>query len=108
MGDIPVPPATLDFLILSLKMQAEMHLGLLALPGVEEKPEVNLPIAQHFIDLLAVLSEKTKNNLSLDEKRLMENALTELRFRFVQVKQQPEQSKEQKPEIKSEPAEVTE
>jgi len=42
-------------------------------------------MARHAIDLLAVLMEKTKGNLILEEQRLLENSLTELRFRFVQV-----------------------
>ena len=41
--------------------------------------------ARHAIDMLAMLQEKTKGNLSLEEQRLIENSLTELRFRFVQV-----------------------
>ena len=41
-------------------------------------------IAQR-IDLLAILLEKTKGNLEIDERRLLENSVTELRFRFVQV-----------------------
>jgi hypothetical protein len=81
---IPLPPATFEFLVFSLKMQAEMRLGLLKLgEGMDE--EVNLPAARHAIDMLAMIAEKTKGNLSLDEQRLVENSLTELRFRFVQV-----------------------
>jgi hypothetical protein len=53
--------------------------------GQEEKPEPDLNMARHAIDLLAVLLEKTKGNLVLEEQRLLENSLTELRFRFVQV-----------------------
>jgi len=82
-----IPPATLEFLILSLKMQAEMGLGLLKMPG--EDQEQDLGRARHFIDLLAMLSEKTKGNLSLQEQRLLENTVTELRFRFVQVSPAP-------------------
>ena len=81
---IPLPPATFEFLVFSLKMQAEMRLGLLKLgEGMDE--ELNLPAARHTIDMLAMIAEKTKGNLSLDEQRLVENSLTELRFRFVQV-----------------------
>ena len=50
------------------------------------KPE--LPAARHAIDLLSMIAEKTRGNLALDEQRLIENALTELRFRFVQVSEQ--------------------
>ena len=69
-------------LILSLGMQAQMELGMGA-PNPERPP--NLDIARHTIDLLAVLQEKTKGNLSLEEQRLLENTLTELRFRYVQA-----------------------
>ncbi len=64
-------------------MQAESSLG--AAPWAPEKQEVNLPIARHTIDMLAVLQEKTRNNLSLDEQRLLDNTVTELRFRFIQA-----------------------
>lgn len=83
-----MPPATFEFLVYSLKMQAEMHMGLLKLDE-EEKAEPNLPIARHTIDLLAMIEEKTKGNLTMEEQRLIENSLTELRFRFVQVSEKP-------------------
>ena len=81
---IPLPPANFAFLVLSLRAQAEMQLGLMHF-GEEEKPQPDLALARHTIDLMGVLLEKTKGNLSLEEQRLLENATTELRFRFVQV-----------------------
>jgi hypothetical protein len=81
--EMPLPPATFDFLVLSLRAQTEMHLGLM--PYGEERGEVHLPLARHAIDLLGMLLDKTKGNLSLEERRLLENSITELRFRFVQV-----------------------
>ena len=80
---MPLPPASFTFLILSLRAQAEMQLGLMSFG--EEKAEPDLMLAKHSIDTMAVLHEKTKGNLSLEEQRLLENSLTELRFRFVQV-----------------------
>jgi hypothetical protein len=83
---VPVPPASFSFIVLSLRAQTEMHLGLMHFgEGEEEKPQPDLHLARHSIDLMAVLLEKTKGNLSLEEHRLLENSLTELRFRFVQV-----------------------
>jgi hypothetical protein len=79
-----IPPASFTFLVVSLRAQAEMQLGLMNF-SQEEKAEPDLPMARHTIDLMAVLVEKTKGNLSLEEQRLLENSLTELRFRFVQV-----------------------
>jgi hypothetical protein len=80
----PIPPPTFEFLVFSLKMQAEMRLGLVHF-GEEKDAKPDLPSARHAIDLLAMIAEKTKGNLSLEEQRLVENSLTELRFRFVQV-----------------------
>jgi hypothetical protein len=82
---IPLPQPSFSFLVLSLRAQCEMQLGLMHFGGDEEKPEPNLDLARHTIDLMAVLQEKTKGNLSLDEKRMLENSVTELRFRFVQI-----------------------
>jgi hypothetical protein len=42
-------------------------------------------MARHSIDMMNVLLEKTRGNLSLDEQRLLENSLTELRFRYIQA-----------------------
>lgn len=83
--ELPLPPATFEFLVVTLRMQAEFQLGLLHFGEEKERPQPDLRAAQHSIDLLGVLSEKTKGNLSLEEQRLLENSLTELRFRYVQV-----------------------
>ena len=80
----PLPPPSFTFIVLSLRAQAEMQLGLMHF-GEDEPPEPDFRMARHSIDLMAVLLEKTKGNLTLDEQRLLENSLTELRFRFVQV-----------------------
>jgi len=85
MSDAPIPPASFLFLVLSLRAQAEMQLGLMHF-GEGEKPQPDLMLARHTIDLMAVLHEKTKGNLTLEEQRMLENSLTELRFRFVQAR----------------------
>jgi hypothetical protein len=82
---IPVPPATFEYLVASFRFQTEMQLGLMHFGEEKDRPEPDLDVARHFIDLLAMLQEKTKGNLSMEEKRLLENTVTELRFRFVQV-----------------------
>ena len=81
---MPLPPPSFLFLVLSLRAQCEIQLGLMHY-GEEEKPEPDLDLARHTIDLMAMLLEKTKGNLSLEEHRMLENSLTELRFRYVQV-----------------------
>jgi hypothetical protein len=85
LQDFPLPPASFSFLVESLLMQTQIQLGLLHLGEEGESPEPNLPLARHSIDMLAVLQEKTRGNLSVEEQRLLENGLTELRFRFVQI-----------------------
>ena len=86
--EYPLPPATFDFLVLSLKTQSEVHLGLLHFGDEKDRPEPEFRMARHSIDLLAMIQEKTRGNLSIEEQRLIENALTELRFRFVQSLEQ--------------------
>lgn len=80
--DFPLPPPSFDFLVLSLRMQVETHLGLN--PFVEEKQDPDFRLARHGIDLLSMLKDKTKGNLAIEEERLLENTVTELRFRYVQ------------------------
>lgn len=86
--EYPLPPATFDFLVLSLKTQTEVHLGLLYFGEEKDRPEPEFRMARHSIDLLAMLQEKTRGNTTMEEQRLIENALTELRFRFVQAMEQ--------------------
>lgn len=83
--ELPMPPATFEFFVLSLKMQAEMSMGLVHFGDEKDRPAPDLRIARHSIDLLSMILDKTKGNLSIEEQRLIENSLTELRFRFVQV-----------------------
>jgi hypothetical protein len=62
-----------------------MQLGLLHFGEEKDRPEPDLRMAQHAIDLMGMLLEKTRGNLSLEEQRYLENSLTELRFRYVQI-----------------------
>jgi Domain of unknown function (DUF1844) len=89
---MPLPPASFEFLALSIRTQAELQLGLIHFGPESERPKPDLGLARHSIDLLAVLQEKTKGNLTLEEQRLLENSLTELRFRFVQALEESKKS----------------
>ena len=77
-----LPEPSFEFLVATLGMQSQMHMGLLV-PEPGQAPQTNLPMARHMIDLLAMLQKKTQGNLSMEESRLLENTLTELRFRYV-------------------------
>lgn len=82
---LPVPPATFEYLVATFRFQAEMQLGLLHFGEEKDQPEPDLDLSRHFIDLLAMLQEKTRGNLSLEEQRALDNTVTELRFRYIQV-----------------------
>jgi hypothetical protein len=101
--ELPIPPATFDFFVLSMKMQAEMALGMLHFGEEKDRPKPDVRVARHSIDLLAMIAEKTRGNLTMDEQRLIENSLTELRFRYVQVLESQGQSKspDQPPQVQS-------
>ena len=81
------PPADLTTLLLSLGTSALLNLGVdpAAPPGSPsgEKATINLPVARHAIDMLAVLEEKTRGNLTGEEERLLHQLLLDLRMRFV-------------------------
>lgn len=105
--EIPLPPPNFLFLVESILMQAQMQLGLVRFGDEQEDAEPNLPLARHTIDMLAMLQEKTRGNLSSEEHRLLENGLTELRFRFVQVSDDLKRKNEPKiavPEAKAQAA----
>ena len=79
-----LPPPDFDFLVYSLRLQAELNLGLLPF-GDKRKPDFEL--GRHNIDLLAMLQEKTNGNLTIEEQRSLDNSVTELRFRWVQARE---------------------
>jgi hypothetical protein len=92
-GRPELPPPNFDFLIYSLRIQAELNMGLLPFG---EKREPDFDLGRHNIDLLAMLQEKTKGNLSMEEQRSLDNSVTELRFRFVQAKDQHSKDQHEK------------
>jgi len=79
-----LPPADFATLVLSLGSSAIMYLGESEEPD-GKKPPRNLPMAKHAIDLLTVLEEKTKGNLSAEEQQILESLLFDLRLRYVET-----------------------
>lgn len=77
--------ASFSTLILSIGSSAAIALGLAPNPSTG-KVEKNLDLARFNIDLLQVLSEKTKNNLVKEEQQFLERMLTDLQLKFVQTK----------------------
>src|SRR5437879_5100520 len=74
-GQRELPPASFATLVQSLLTQVLFYLGDLATRGGE--PMINLDMAKHNIDTLSVLEEKTRGNLTDEEKRLLDAALYE-------------------------------
>ena len=73
--------------VLSVATTAAVHFGDIADPSTGEQLETNLVAAGQMIEIIALLQDKTKGNLSDPEARLMDDLLYELRMRFVQAQQ---------------------
>ena len=80
------PAITFPAFVLSLAHTVAVHLGDVPDPSTGQAAPVNLEAAQHMIDILALLEEKTRGNLSAEERQLLDQLLFELRMRFVEVK----------------------
>jgi hypothetical protein len=77
------PPAPrFDLLVSGMAMEAFVALGDMPHPATRRQA-VQLPQAKYLIDLLGVLEEKTRGNLTVDEERLLKDALYQLRLRYL-------------------------
>jgi Domain of unknown function (DUF1844) len=72
--------------VISLATTAAVHFGDMADPATGTKPEPDLDGAAQMIDILSLLEEKTRGNLTAAERQVLEQVLYELRLRFVQAK----------------------
>ena len=79
-----VPTVDFHTFVLSLGSSALMNLGELERPGAGGAAK-DLPMAKHTIDILAMLQEKTRGNLTADEDKLLDSLLYDLRLRFVEA-----------------------
>jgi len=77
-----LPEINFSSFIFSLSTSALLHLGEVPDP-VTHKREKNLPLAKQTIDILGILREKTQGNLTSEEQQLIENLLTDLRWRYI-------------------------
>ncbi|HZJ33837.1 MAG TPA: DUF1844 domain-containing protein [Vicinamibacterales bacterium] len=74
--------------VLSLAHTAAVHFGDVPDPVSGETIPANLPAAQQMIDILSLLEEKTRGNLTAEERQFMEQILYELRLRYVEASKQ--------------------
>jgi hypothetical protein len=77
--------ANISTLALSLGSSAAMALGMAPNP-TNGKIEKNLEIAKFNIDMLVVLKDKTKSNLTKEEEDLLQRMIVDLQMKFVQIK----------------------
>jgi hypothetical protein len=86
MGDQGKKGGPIDFytFVFSLGSSAFVHLGDAPHPETGAPGEPDLLLAHQTIDILAMLQEKTKGNLTSEEDRFLETLLTDLRMRFVE------------------------
>jgi hypothetical protein len=85
-GGRELPAPSFAALVQGVVTQVFFYLGDLTPRGAE--PQLNLDMAKYQIDILGVIEEKTKNNLSPEEQHLLDAALYEARMRFVSVSAQ--------------------
>ncbi len=79
-----LPEINFSAFVISLSTQALVHLGEIADP-MSGQVEPDVPVAKQMIDILAMLKEKTRNNLNASEDRLMEDILFDLRMKYVEA-----------------------
>jgi hypothetical protein len=80
----PVPEVNFSAFVYSLSTSALVHLGEIPEP-ITEKMDKNLPLAKQTIDILGILQEKTKGNLTQEEENLLNSFLYDLRMRYVKA-----------------------
>lgn len=79
-----MPPANFETLISTLVTQALFALGAIADPRSGQR-HLDVDLARHHIDMLGVIQEKTKGNLTEEEANMIASASYELRSRYIQV-----------------------
>ena len=81
----PQPQLSFTAFVLSLASTAAIHFGDLADPVSGGQAELNLDGAAQMIEILALLDQKTRGNLTPEEQTMLEQILYELRMRFVEA-----------------------
>ena len=84
-GNSPLPKINFSSFIMSLYSSGLVQLGKVEDPSTGKK-SVNLDLAKHTIDMIAMLDEKTKGNLTEEENNLLKALLSELRLAFVEAR----------------------
>ncbi|MBX2987143.1 MAG: DUF1844 domain-containing protein [Bdellovibrionaceae bacterium] len=83
-GENPKMEANFSMLVMSIASSAAMSLGIAPHPQTG-KVEKDKEMARFNIDLLLMLKEKTKNNLTDEEKAFLDSLVTDLQMKFIQM-----------------------
>lgn len=83
-GPGPIPPASFEALLSTLATQALFAMGAIPDPASGQRIQ-HLDLARHHIDMISVLEEKTKGNLTEDESTMLSSTAYELRSRYIQL-----------------------
>ena len=81
----PQPQLSFTAFVLSLASTAAIHFGDLPDPVSGEQAELNLDGAAQMIEILALMEQKTRGNLTAEEREVLNQVLYELRMRFVEA-----------------------
>jgi hypothetical protein len=77
-------PASFANFLMSIASNAASSLGMIEHP-VTRKREADLELGKHWIDVLGMLQDKTRNNLSPQEQQILEGLLADLRMQYVSL-----------------------
>ena len=82
-------PASFVNFLMSIASNAASALGMMEHPVTHQR-EVDLELAKHWIDVLGMLQQKTKGNLSKQEDQIIESFLSDLRMQYVSLANSPQ------------------
>lgn len=80
-----LPEIDFGMFVMSLASSVLVHLGEIEHPDASQR-QLNLPLAKQTLDLLGVLRDKTRGNLTQEEAQILDNLLYDLRMKYVDAK----------------------
>jgi len=85
-------PASFVNFLMSIASNAASALGMMEHPVTHQR-DVDLELGKHWIDVIGMLQKKTKGNLTLQENKMLEGLLSDLRMQFVSLANAPQKSR---------------
>ncbi len=85
-------PASFVNFVMSIASNAASALGMMEHPVTGER-DVDLDLAKHWIDILGMLRQKTRNNLAAREQQIIDGLLSDLRMQYVSLTQAPQRAR---------------